>query len=323
MWTRRGLAVASLAVTLGAEVVAVAGLHVLGGQARLAPSWQDLAGWASSTSPEGVLAAAAWLAATAAGWWLLATSTLYLLVRVAGVVADLPAVVVSAVGAVTAPALRRLADRAVAAVLVGSTVLGGAPAAVAQVASPSPAASQQAEAGSEPPGVRIGSGPVPVPAPVSRPWSPWSPSPPPPRPPQHPAPARPPEASPRLPPSPPARREVQEPSPAPSPDAGRRTGAVRERKPSMLGGPEATSCATGPQAEGEQSHVVVAGQHLWGIAEQTLAGLLGRTPELDVLAAYWQHLIAANAERLRSGDPNLIYPGEVVLLPPLEDAEGS
>jgi nucleoid-associated protein YgaU len=36
------------------------------------------------------------------------------------------------------------------------------------------------------------------------------------------------------------------------------------------------------------------------------------------VAEYWRKVIDANRDRLRSGDPNLIYPGEEIILPPLE-----
>ena len=45
----------------------------------------------------------------------------------------------------------------------------------------------------------------------------------------------------------------------------------------------------------------------------------GRSPAdlspADV-AAYWLRVVELNRHRLRSGNPNLVYPGEVVELPP-------
>jgi nucleoid-associated protein YgaU len=43
--------------------------------------------------------------------------------------------------------------------------------------------------------------------------------------------------------------------------------------------------------------------------------VLGRPATVDEVVAYWRSVIEANRERLQSGDPDLIYPGEVVLLP--------
>ena len=53
------------------------------------------------------------------------------------------------------------------------------------------------------------------------------------------------------------------------------------------------------------------GDNLWTIAR----GALGGTAADAEVAPYWNALIAANRSRLRSGDPNLIYPGEVLGLP--------
>ncbi len=39
-------------------------------------------------------------------------------------------------------------------------------------------------------------------------------------------------------------------------------------------------------------------------------------PDDATIARYWQAVIAANRTTLRSGDPNLIFPGELVTLPP-------
>jgi nucleoid-associated protein YgaU len=55
-------------------------------------------------------------------------------------------------------------------------------------------------------------------------------------------------------------------------------------------------------------HVVAAGESLWTIAAARVA------PGADV-APYWARVVDANRQSLRSGNPNLIYPGEVVELP--------
>jgi nucleoid-associated protein YgaU len=57
-------------------------------------------------------------------------------------------------------------------------------------------------------------------------------------------------------------------------------------------------------------YTVRPGDNLWSIARATLGG----AADAEV-APYWDALIAANRSRLRSGDPNLIYPGEVLGLP--------
>jgi hypothetical protein len=68
------------------------------------------------------------------------------------------------------------------------------------------------------------------------------------------------------------------------------------------------------------AHTVARGEHLWSIAAGQIAMATGRPPaELapaDV-ASYWLRVVEINRPRLRSGNPNLVYPGEVVQLPPL------
>ena len=64
--------------------------------------------------------------------------------------------------------------------------------------------------------------------------------------------------------------------------------------------------------------VVVPGDNLWIISEQHLEQVTGRTDLSDQeVANYWVLVIEANRKRVRSGDPDLIYPGEVIVLPPV------
>jgi hypothetical protein len=68
---------------------------------------------------------------------------------------------------------------------------------------------------------------------------------------------------------------------------------------------------------------VVQGDNLWTIARNHLAEVRGR-PAVELsdrqIAAYWVTLVDANLGGLRSGDPDLIYPGEVVELPPVPES---
>ncbi len=65
-------------------------------------------------------------------------------------------------------------------------------------------------------------------------------------------------------------------------------------------------------------HVVGPGESLWSIAADRLARSTARAPGSIAdaeIAGYWIEVMAANHGRLASGDPNLIFPGEVVVLP--------
>lgn len=61
------------------------------------------------------------------------------------------------------------------------------------------------------------------------------------------------------------------------------------------------------------------GDHLWGLSEQHLQRVLIRASLGEhEIAGYWVQVIAANRDAIRSGDPDLIYPGEVITLPVVE-----
>jgi len=63
-------------------------------------------------------------------------------------------------------------------------------------------------------------------------------------------------------------------------------------------------------------HVVQRGESLWSIAAADLEAA-GRGTER--IAAHWVRIVELNRDRVRSGNPDLIYPGEVVVLPPVEE----
>jgi nucleoid-associated protein YgaU len=65
--------------------------------------------------------------------------------------------------------------------------------------------------------------------------------------------------------------------------------------------------ASTPVAPAVHTHVVQPGENLWQIA-RTVAGASDVMP-------YWHALVAENQATLRSGNPNLIFPGEILRLP--------
>lgn len=60
---------------------------------------------------------------------------------------------------------------------------------------------------------------------------------------------------------------------------------------------------------------VEPGDHLWGISAEYLAEHLERQALNKEIDPLWREVVATNRESLRSGDPDLIYPGELVVLP--------
>lgn len=64
------------------------------------------------------------------------------------------------------------------------------------------------------------------------------------------------------------------------------------------------------------THVVVSGEHFWSIAERRLLDVLGGPASVAQITDYWVRLVRFNQASLRSGDPDLIHPGEVIVLPP-------
>jgi nucleoid-associated protein YgaU len=62
--------------------------------------------------------------------------------------------------------------------------------------------------------------------------------------------------------------------------------------------------------------VVRAGDNLWRIARaEVVQRSHASDPDGAAVARYWRLVIAANRSTLRSGDPSLIFPGEIVTLP--------
>jgi hypothetical protein len=65
---------------------------------------------------------------------------------------------------------------------------------------------------------------------------------------------------------------------------------------------------------------VAPGDNLWLISRDHLAEV-NNLPASELsdhdIAAYWLRVIAENLDSLRSGNPNLIFPGELIRLPPV------
>jgi hypothetical protein len=74
-----------------------------------------------------------------------------------------------------------------------------------------------------------------------------------------------------------------------------------------------------PVAPAPQSTItLVPGDHLWSVAARTLATAWGRPPAEREVAPYWRLLVERNRGSLPNpADPDLVFPGEVVVLPPV------
>jgi nucleoid-associated protein YgaU len=66
------------------------------------------------------------------------------------------------------------------------------------------------------------------------------------------------------------------------------------------------------------THTVAAGDNLWLIATNYVAAAHNGTASDADVVDYWRRVIASNQKTLRSGDPNLIFPGELITLPAIE-----
>jgi nucleoid-associated protein YgaU/DNA-binding SARP family transcriptional activator len=78
---------------------------------------------------------------------------------------------------------------------------------------------------------------------------------------------------------------------------------------------DATPSAEVPAAS-ETEVVVERGDNLWTISEDRIESELGREAGDPEVAPYWQTVVDANQDRyVQAGNPNLIYPGQVLVLP--------
>jgi nucleoid-associated protein YgaU len=105
-------------------------------------------------------------------------------------------------------------------------------------------------------------------------------------------------------------------SAATAPPAGVEAPVLRrvpgDSAPAPAPAPTATPVAS---TAAESTVTAVPGDHLWAIATRTVAERLGRAPTDAEIVPYWTRLIDANRDRLATGDPDLIFVGQVFRLP--------
>jgi len=76
-----------------------------------------------------------------------------------------------------------------------------------------------------------------------------------------------------------------------------------------------------PPATEQVTLVAGPGDHLWKLAEDRIREILARPVTDDEVAPYWVDVVEANRDRIRSGDPNLIFPGEEIVMPQVDLAD--
>ena len=245
---RRIPQIALLVVVLGMEAGALVWLRHLRRNPWLQIRWSELGTWLRVTPPADAIAAFIWLAALGCVMWLAGSTLLYLAARASRV----PALLRS-VEWMTLPAIRRVTERALGAILLASTM---AATPVRADAPPPVIVVVDTDGTLLPPGIDV------------------------------PVPETPPE----------------------------RVGSIDVRVPPLPAFPYQTRPA------GNESRpvdvAVRAGDNLWTMCRRHLTGVLGRRPTNEEIAPYWRMVIAANQPHLISGNPDLIYPGEVIALPP-------
>lgn len=121
---------------------------------------------------------------------------------------------------------------------------------------------------------------------------------------------------------PPVVQPVQ--SPAGPPVAGTGSGgpAPDGAEPADSASDDGGSAGSAPEdrVPGDGAHQVAVGENLWTIARARLIAAGVEAPDDRTVHGYWVRLIAANLPDLRSGDPDLIHPGDALHLPPVDPA---
>jgi nucleoid-associated protein YgaU len=81
--------------------------------------------------------------------------------------------------------------------------------------------------------------------------------------------------------------------------------------------PVPTAAGSAPETGKATSVRAARGDNLWMIARDHLAAAGKGEPSNRQVAEYWAKVKAANRHRLESSDPDLIEPGEEIVLPPI------
>ncbi len=318
---RRTTALATWAVIVVGSTLTILALHRLGDDAAFAIDWGSPWTWLGETSPEVVLLALGRFVALALAYWILLSTVAY-----TATAATRNPALVHRVEWATLPAVRRVAQRAVAVSLSVSSLAAGfagpttfsdgvpveqtepitvvasdAPTYVPVAASDGTTSSGSPQPDPTTPGPSMSGDPgtyIPVPAGDGGPGTgadlptyvsvPFAP-----------------EVTPD-----PGDEEITPPpflTPAGAPTGfGKPVGGSTEAAP------------TTRDASNSYDYTIRSGDSLWSAAAVHLESVRGRTPSDTELATYWSRLVAHNRNRIRSGDPDLVFPGEVIECPPVD-----
>ena len=328
--------------TLLAVAASEAALLFAGAGGRLAgPNLRDPASWPTwllTRPPDVAVMALVRGAALVVGAYLFVVIAFGGLARTTG-----SPTLVRVTDRVTPPSLRLLLDRLTGMAAVGAVVVGGLAGSTGVAA---------ADPGGGPPTTRHGppitlrgqAGPraTPLPTTTSTVWLPSTApvveepvAPPTPTPGSHIAGDKPPDAA--RPPAPsgtpwqpdhPPSPSPSQPSPSPPPpnpverpaQDSKVPRSSGETAPSAEGTPPPPSVADVPATGDADTWAVEPGDHFWSIAERVLGERWGRRPTTVETDGYWRALVAANRPRLADRDnPDLLFPGQVLTLPPLPE----
>jgi hypothetical protein len=249
-----------LVVVVAFETGTLAWLAHLGTSDWLRIDWSDLDTWLQMTPTDEVLAATVWLIAIICAGWLTVSTLLYVAARLSRIPAAL-----RSVQWMTLPAIRRLSEGALAALLVTASTI----AAPAEAQAPPVVVVVDDDGKLLPPGLTL----------------------------------------PDVDPIPPLVQLPHEQSTQPAESRSQSTDLPQELVLPDLGK------AIEQQDAGPVQITVEPGDNLWTISRSHLMALTGEWPGNHQIAPYWRRVIELNRPILKSGNPDLIYPGEVVTMP--------
>lgn len=331
-----------LVLLFALEVGFIVVLHMLGSLDKMAIDFANFKLWLDTTPPEIALVSSIRILALGFSYWMLATSFLYMGARAFNI-----PILIRALELTTIPGVRRAIDAGLAAAIIGGTVFGGAGAVFAKsnnaqtnatqaaitstfkdarvLYNPTPTIEEVGLTSVDSPATSVTSNEKVVvvstetpsestnnvtpqkdddgnyiPMPTDGIYTPTE------------------QTS--------TTKIVVEPGPTETTTTTSPKVTVPTTTPPVVTEPEPEVQVDGKQVvrpddvqsqESADSYTVVPGDNFWAIAKAQVEANLGREATNTEVANYWVILIDANRSTIRSGDPDLIFPGEVFTLPPL------